>query len=308
MGGTADDTRPSPPFAASHTRHPTFAQRQAYNTLFEGSAECRNEIGRVLHRDLMSGRLCLLFAQLLATTLVDANRNNYSAAKERVSDVIKSFRARAARHRVQLDSPHAPMLCPEYIVPSLLHLLARWSNLEDLRPSFEPIQRLLFHVFDSLTEHKQCTGFLFDMILRIKKLDDALFPESTDTRMLADIAYLVLKSVTQTKEVKTELFPGAIHLPMLYSRPHSHEHREWGEDKIFINIKDFVPVTRKDGKKVNPAALGVEDMEIEPSPARSPRRGVSPKKSPKASPKKGGAKRAASKPPAASPPAKKTRK
>eukprot|EP00754_Rhynchopus_humris_P044744 Rhum_TRINITY_DN4366_c0_g1::Rhum_TRINITY_DN4366_c0_g1_i1::g.14103::m.14103/K11267/PDS5; sister chromatid cohesion protein PDS5 len=290
-------------------------ERQAYNTLFEGSAECRNEIGRVLHRDLMSGRLCLLFAQLLAMTLVDANRANYSAAKERVSDVIKSFRTRAARHRVQLDSPQAPMLCPEYIVPSLLHLLARWSNLEDLRPSFEPIQRLLFHVFDSLTEHKQCTGFLFDMILRIKKLDDALFPESTDTRMLADIAYLVLKSVTQTKEVKTELFPGAIHLPMLFSAPHSQEHREWGEDKIFINIKDFVPVTRKDAKKVNPAALGVDDID-EPSPARSPRRGVSPKKSPKASPKKspkaspkkGGAKRAASKPPSASPPAKKTRK
>eukprot|EP01063_Lacrimia_lanifica_P038906 TRINITY_DN8399_c0_g1_i6.p2 TRINITY_DN8399_c0_g1~~TRINITY_DN8399_c0_g1_i6.p2 ORF type:complete len:690 (+),score=252.64 TRINITY_DN8399_c0_g1_i6:367-2436(+) len=254
-------------------------QTIGYMTMYEHTSDARNEIGRVLHKDLMKNKLPMSFAQLLCLTLVDRSRANFAKAKARVCDVIAHFRTRCTQYTVKLDSMQAPGFCPEYILPSLIHLLSRWHFLEELGPSYDPIQRLLFIVFDKLTERKQCTGFLFDLLSRLKGCDDAQTPESTNTRLIVDICFVVLKSATNTKEVKFEPFPGVIHIPTLFVPPEKSNAKL--RDPLYIDVGGkFVAITKRNDRNNNPMGLAEDDEEA------SPTRGSPKKKSPsKASPK-----------------------
>ena len=250
-----------------------FIQTIMVLTIHDTRAECRAEIGRVLHRDLMQMKLWLGFAQLLILTLCDSNKANYALANQRVGDVVATYRDKCLKNRIQLDSPHAPAFCPEYILPQLIHLLARFPQLEDFGPSYEQIQYILHAFFEKLAERRQCVSFLFDMILRLKKMDDRHEPDSTDTRLIADIAFLVLKRVTETKQVGQGSYPGTIHIPFLFTEA-SSEHAEW-DTKVYINVKDFVVIQPKDGG--NRAAANYDDAPG--STKRSPKKSSSsPKK------------------------------
>ena len=251
-----------------------------YSVIFHPSSEARNEIGRILHKDIMRNKLGMQFAQLVILTLLDSSKSNFTHAKERVKDIISHFRNKSWQNNIRLDSREAPAVCPEYILPMLIHLLSRCNLLDEYVPSFEPIQRVLFIFFDTMTERRPCAPFLFDLMGRLKYYDDALQPGNTNVRLICDIGMMVLKTVTNTKEVKQEPFPGTVHIPRLFKEC---EDRAAG-NKVYIDLKKFIPIKKEE---VARSSMSIHtDEDLSKSPKKSPRKKVKRSKTPERSPKK----------------------
>eukprot|EP01062_Namystynia_karyoxenos_P056534 TRINITY_DN474_c0_g1_i4.p1 TRINITY_DN474_c0_g1~~TRINITY_DN474_c0_g1_i4.p1 ORF type:complete len:1268 (+),score=475.99 TRINITY_DN474_c0_g1_i4:86-3889(+) len=214
----------------------------AYTTQLTELPECREEVARKLTKALLQDELPQQFMQLLVPLLHVRSKQTFNHIKDWIARVIAHQRDRCVREGVMLDSREAPRYWPEYVIPNLLHLLARWPGLSDRSPSFEPIQKCLFVFLDALTNNSDCASFVFDFLRKIKQYDDAHAPETNGTRLMCDLAFQVLRSVTDTKEVKVRPFPGGLFLPVCYARQPSSDYSK--TEATYLDESTFVPLKR----------------------------------------------------------------
>eukprot|EP01065_Artemidia_motanka_P040724 TRINITY_DN5152_c0_g1_i1.p1 TRINITY_DN5152_c0_g1~~TRINITY_DN5152_c0_g1_i1.p1 ORF type:complete len:1289 (+),score=529.47 TRINITY_DN5152_c0_g1_i1:94-3867(+) len=262
----------------------------AYTVMLSDVQEAKDEVGRKLVKALRQEQLKLQFAQLLVPLLHTRSKGGFQRARERLSQVIALARRRCAETGQKLDSAGAHRVCPEYILPPLVHLLSRWPDLAERRPSFEPLQKVLFVFFDEMTTGSDCAHCLFDFLRRIKLYDDAHLPKSTNTRLICDIAFRVLCSVTDAKEVKVRPFPGRFLMPKCFKDQSDPARAE----RNYLDEKRFVPL-RRDQLTRAVAAVGAGGDDSPAKRAAS----ASPKKQPPAKVKRTGAKRSPTEAPAA---------
>eukprot|EP00660_Eupelagonema_oceanica_P011586 gene11586-4757_t len=73
----------------------------------------------------------------------------------------------------------------------------------------------------------------------MKHYDLADAPKNTNARLVCDIAFQVMRSVTDTKEVKVRAFPGVLMMPRLYEKCDDVDRAEanYLDERKFVALK-----------------------------------------------------------------------
>eukprot|EP00997_Jenningsia_sp_PLL12_P009522 NODE_64_length_2772_cov_68.306647_g60_i0.p1 GENE.NODE_64_length_2772_cov_68.306647_g60_i0~~NODE_64_length_2772_cov_68.306647_g60_i0.p1 ORF type:complete len:359 (-),score=94.32 NODE_64_length_2772_cov_68.306647_g60_i0:194-1270(-) len=191
--------------------------------LLEGSEDARENMRNVLYKNLMSRRVPMKYAPLLIVNVVDSSKRNAAQAREQVGQLVEQLRDHMCAierlgNPVTLSDPKSVLLCPEYILPDLVYILAHYPSFEDYHPNYEPIQMCLYVYFEAVTKDTDNTSFLYTLLQTLKRHDDALQPKNKSTKLLCDIAFeIVHNEYGKTKTVSGKPFPGSIMVPKLFT-------------------------------------------------------------------------------------------
>lgn len=184
----------------------------------------REDFEASLTKYLSKLKLSNSFYSLLLLFVGDEDKDIACNARRDISISFKylkkSLLSTSINGELNMEAKEAPILFPEYTLPTLILLLSRWPDFDNLYPQFNPFQKIIFAYFDEVTQDSDNYSFFLQLLRKIKQRRDFENLESNNPLIICDICTAVLNNCAETRSFSTMPFPGKIFIPQFFSTVH----------------------------------------------------------------------------------------
>jgi hypothetical protein len=211
--------------------------------------EFKKEIFQKLYDSLMNRKIALKFTSILFFSLME--QDNALITNLYLKNIINNQRRYNEYLQHDLSKKDSSLHCPEYILPTLIHILTNYIDFEKEKEKFINFQRILISYYDLvLLSESENLQFFYQLISKIKERKDVeLNQDSENLQIVCDLNISILNKISELKPFPNQFFPGQIYIPNYFRKINENESFKPDNKKIYLSNE--IKIDEKKSRKLN---------------------------------------------------------